>query len=78
MIAVRPGSQGQPHEALGGEHTAQRPHEMLARLTHDHYIVLNDDDKYRFCYSVVQRWWCHQRVAAVSGDHDEQQAGLDQ
>ncbi len=52
--------------------------EMLVRLTHDHYVVADYDGNYGFNYSVVQRWWQHQRVAAVSGDRDERQAGLDQ
>jgi hypothetical protein len=53
------------------------PHEviaMLARLTNDHYVAPDAEGDYRFCYTVVQRWWRHHRVDAVEGDSREGEA----
>jgi hypothetical protein len=50
------------------------PHEvttMLARLTNDHYVAADDEGRFRFCYSVVQRWWRHHRVDGLGGDSEE-------
>ena len=60
------------------ERDPHRVVEMLARLTHDHYLVVTESDRYRFCYSVVQRWWRHRRLSAMEGDGDVAQAALDQ